>query len=140
MKEKTHYVTKQREQIISALKNMEGKDITIKDLLGYFERNDIKISRATLYRNLESLAKDKIIRKYTLSNEKSAKFEYINDNSDCKNHFHFKCESCGKLIHFNCEVFKNAQNHLAKEHGFDINHFNTVIYGECKSCMEKHHL
>lgn len=136
MKEKAYYSTKQREKIIKALKELEGKDITIKDLLDYFKNNDIKIGQATLYRNLESLVEENIVRKYTLANERSARFEYIADVKDCHNHFHFKCEKCGKLIHFNCETFLKAQNHLAQEHGFDINHLNTVIYGECRSCTK----
>lgn len=137
MKEKIYYSTKQREEIIKALKSMEGKDISINDLLEYFKSNDIKISRATLYRNLDSLVSDKIIRKYTLQNEKSARFEYLKNCDECDNHFHFKCENCGKLIHFNCDILKEAQTHLALEHGFNINHFNSVIYGECRSCIAK---
>lgn len=139
MKDKIHYETKQRAQIIKALQDLQGKDITIKDLQEYFKTNKIKIGQATLYRNLENLAHEKIVRKYSLANEKSARFQYLNNISDCDNHLHFKCEKCGKLLHVHCDIFLKAQKHLAKEHGFDINHLNTVIYGKCKSCVNIDH-
>ena len=44
------------------------------------------------------------IRKYHISENSSACFEYIGDGSQCKNHCHAMCSICGRVLHIQNEL------------------------------------
>ena len=60
-------------------------------------------------------------------------YQYV-DGQHCKEHFHLKCEKCNKIIHLECNEFKDVQNHIAKEHDFELDNIKTVFYGICNNC------
>jgi Fur family ferric uptake transcriptional regulator len=46
-----------------------------------------------------------------------------------------KCETCGSLIHVDCDFLNEIEKHLFKTHNFRINTLKTVFYGICKKCL-----
>ena len=46
------------------------------------------------------------IRKYHISENSSACFEYIGDGSQCKNHCHAMCSICGRVLHIQNELLR----------------------------------
>lgn len=131
------YNTRQKEIIMDFMKSRHGEHVTINDISRHFIENDIKIGVATLYRHMDKLVSDGVVKKYSLDGQTSAYYEYTGDCDECHSHHHFKCEQCGKLIHFECELLSTATEHLAKEHGFDVNSLKTMFYGKCDSCAKK---
>ena len=95
------------------------------------------ISKATIYRQLESLVDEGILNKYVLDPNSPACFEYVDENSHAGPDvcFHCKCEKCGKLIHLHCDELKEIQNHLYNEHRFRMDPIRTVFYGLCDECV-----
>ena len=139
MADKGKYRTKQRTALMDYVTSIPGQHFTAADACGYFHDKKIPIGTTTVYRQIEKLVDEGVLRKYIIDETSSACFEYAGDiNSDrCKEHFHMKCEVCGKLIHLECNDIQMLQKHIEEHHDFRINPFRTVFYGTCGACMKK---
>ena len=132
---KTSYKTKQQELLFSYLKEVQGKHFTAEDVRAHFAKKELSIGIATIYRQLEKLVAEGKIQKYFIDEHSAACFEYAGEN--CKTdeqHFHLKCEICGRLIHLECDELTELGKHLQNEHNFTLNPFRTVFYGICADC------
>ncbi|MDR1251595.1 MAG: transcriptional repressor [Treponema sp.] len=132
-KRPVNYHTRQGQHILDYMRSLGDRHVTVNQLVRYFE--DIKdgIGQTTIYRHLERLAAEGTIRKYTVSG--GACYQYISDNTKCREHFHLKCEICGSLIHEDCELLDEIELHLRVGHNFQINVLKTIFYGTCKTCL-----
>ena len=130
---KNRYNTKQRERILTYLKDNKDSNITAEEILNHFNSIGEKIGKATVYRFLNNLVKENIIKKYMVEGRNCSCYQYI-EGQNCEEHFHLKCEKCNKIIHLECDEFKEVQNHIAKEHKFQLDNLKTVFYGICESC------
>lgn len=136
--QKAAYKTKQQDLLYSYLREMQGKHFTAEDVRTHFEQKKISIGIATIYRQLEKLVNEGKIQKYFIDDHSAACFEYAGDDcSKNEQHFHLKCELCGRLIHLECEELQELGGHLKTEHGFVINPLRTVFYGVCTDCLCK---
>ncbi len=134
---KNRYNTKQREKILSYLKENRDSNITAEEILAHFnlENND-GIGKSTVYRYLNDLVKQNIVKKYMVENRNCSCYQYIEDQN-CSEHYHLKCEKCNKIIHLECEEFENVRNHISKEHDFELDSVKTILYGLCKDCRKE---
>ena len=133
-----NYKTKQRANILDYLKQNNEKHITAEDIINYFKKNGTPIGKSTIYRYLDNLVKENIIRKYvSAENGTAACFQYINNQDECTNHYHMKCTNCGSLIHLACDEINELSNHIYKEHKFMLDTCKTVLYGICEKCLSK---
>ena len=134
---KNVYKTKQQNLLYSYMKEIQGKHFTAEDVHLYFEKKNITLGIATIYRQLEKLVADGVVLKYFLGEHSAACFEYSGETCEKEEgHFHLKCEKCGQLIHLNCDDIREMCGHLKKEHGFALNPYRTVFYGLCESCQK----
>ena len=132
---KTVYKTKQQDLLFNYITPMKGSHFTAEDVRIHFEERNISIGIATIYRQLEKLVSEGKIQKYFIDEHSAACFEYDGENCNAESeHFHLKCEQCGKLIHLECEELSELGGHLKNEHGFTLNPLRTVFYGICKDC------
>jgi Fur family ferric uptake transcriptional regulator len=134
-KRPANYRTRQGQCILDYMKSLKGGHVTINDIVRHFEDAEELIGQTTVYRHLEKLAAKGKIRKYVLHDGKSACYQYIENEKKCREHFHLKCESCGALIHMDCELLDEIEKHLLRRHNFQINMLKTVFYGTCKKCL-----
>ena len=96
------------------------------------------IGKSTVYRYLDNLVQENIIRKYVSSESGvAACFQYINNQIECNNHYHLKCTKCGNLLHLNCNEINELSNHIFEEHKFKLDTCKTVLYGTCEICLSK---
>ena len=138
MTTKSKYKTKQQEEILVYLREVEGEHVTVADILAHFKDMGNPIGTATVYRHLEKMVDEGIVNKYSIDGTSSACFEYIGSGSHSSDGcFHYKCEKCGKLVHLHCDEFKELAEHLSREHNFKLNPMRTVFYGICKECREE---
>jgi Fur family ferric uptake transcriptional regulator len=120
------------------MRTLGDNHVTVNQLVNRFAgRGEAGISQTTIYRQLEKLLVQGKIRKYLLSDGESACYQYVEDGSLCREHFHLKCEACGELIHADCELLDAIDRHLFADHDFKINALKTVLYGTCKKCLNK---
>lgn len=122
------YQTDYSEQLLDFFKKHSDQSIPSLKVLEEFQS---KMNRATVYRKLNSLVEQKLVRKSYNLEKKCYEYQYGND---CDNHLHLICKSCGKLIHLNCESAKEFVKHICKEHDFVMDQGSTMIFGLCKEC------
>ena len=134
MSTRSNYRTRQQNCLIDYLTQHEGQHFTAAQIHAHFAEGDQSIGTATVYRQLEKLVDEGVVRRYKLETEESAYYEYVGDNPGCSAHLHCKCERCGTLIHMDCEELEAIRRHLLEEHGFLWNPRRTVFYGICEAC------
>ncbi|MFR3812652.1 MAG: Fur family transcriptional regulator [Ruminococcus callidus] len=126
------YKTKQREYILAFLQNSAGRHITVAELVRHLQDNETPVGTATVYRTLEQLVEEGIVRKYVLDGKSSACYQFLSGEPHaCTEHFHLKCTQCGQLFHVSCDYLNQLGEHLLEHHGFVIDHTKTVLYGLC---------
>ena len=128
------YNTKQRQIVLGLIKEFDGEHVTAEALLSIINERKLDISRATLYRVLDLLVEEGLLKKIIVDNKTSACFQLC-DHLD-HHHFHLICEKCGKLIHLDCEEVDELIEHISKEHDFDVNASRVVLYGICHDCKK----
>ena len=88
----------------------------VEDIYQQLRNNNINVSRATLYRTIDVLVKNKMVRKMDVGEGKSL-YEPRLDND---HHDHMICVDTGKIIEFYDEELETLQETIAKEHGYKI--------------------
>lgn len=130
------YNTKQKAAIFELLRENEGKHFTADDIISSLSSDNISIGKATVYRYLEKLVSENVVRKYEISKSDAACYEYLGgeESSMCSNHYHLKCTICNKLFHISCRNLNSISEHILSEHRFKIDKSKTVFYGICEKC------
>lgn len=123
--------------ILTFLKANSNKHVTAAEIISFLSNSEIPVGSATVYRYLDKLVSNDVIRKYYLDEKTGACYQFIEDNNECHEHFHMKCTKCGKLHHTDCSYMKSLSGHVFEHHGFKVNSSKTVLYGKCEECEEK---
>lgn len=132
-----NYNTKQRQIILDFLKKSNSTHITVDEISAELVKSNSPVGKATVYRYLEKLVLEGLVRKYQMPEGKSACFQYISGKETCAEHFHLKCDSCGELFHMECDFLTNVNGHIYEDHNFIINSSKTVFYGVCEKCRDQ---
>lgn len=128
------YKTKQRKQILAFLSENQEIHLTAQEVCDRLSQAGIQVGKATVYRTLNKLAAEGILRKFAAQKGDAACFEYIEGEHICQS-YHLKCVHCGELIHLDCDRVTGFQEHLFQEHGFQVDRAKTVFYGSCAACI-----
>ena len=134
---KTNYKTKQKSAIMQCIQIIGDKHFTIDSVCEILLQRGENVGRTTVYRCVEKLSKDGVLRKYAAVSGESTCYQYVGENKHCHEHFHLKCEKCGSLIHMECHEMESFAKHIKSNHGFCLNPLKTVIYGICEACTTK---
>ena len=130
------YKTKQRDLILNYMTSHRESHVTVNGISDHLASHGTPIGTATIYRQLEKLVEQGVVRKYTVDSSTCACFQYVEPDMKCHEHFHLKCERCGKLIHLECDFVRELASHVQSEHGFAIDPLRTVFYGVCRDCAD----
>lgn len=136
MTESQGYRTKQRAIIEKVFAENSGH-ITIDGLLNDLKKRGETVGRTTVYRTLEKLVNEGKARKYSSSMGESVCYQYTEKSHKCTEHFHLKCDGCGRLIHIECEHITGLSKHIKKDHKFTVNNLKTILYGICEDCAKQ---
>ena len=129
--------TKQKSIILDVIRALKGRHFTVDDIMDILKSKNISIGRATVYRFIKQLEDMGEIRKYHISENSSACFEYIGDGSQCKNHCHAMCSICGRVLHIQNELLDSFAEKIKEQDDFEIDDSRTVFYGICSNCKKK---
>lgn len=138
METSTSYKTKQRDQILDCLIQNKDRHITADEITARLGGENAPVGKTTVYRYLDKLVSQGIVRKYFIEEGKSACYQYMDNDSVCNEHFHLKCTGCGKLIHLECRYMGALDSHIREHHAFAVDHSKTVLYGKCIDCTHRH--
>ena len=137
MNPRSKYRTKQREILLGYFEAVPGVHVTAGDICEYFKAHGAPIGQSTIYRNLESLVDEGVIKKYVIDGNSPACFEDVqpDGHEDTEICFHCKCEKCGRLIHLDCDELNEMQSYLKAEHRGALDTLRTVYYEQCEQSM-----
>ncbi len=137
MERQSTYHTKQKARILAYFEENPHRHITAAELIQALSKNGTSIGAATVYRQLERLEQNGLLRRYTADERGSACWQYGGEEAKagtCHSHFHLKCTKCGVLIHLDCTHLAELTDHIRTEHGFSIAPERTTFYGICSQC------
>lgn len=133
----TSYKTKQRDQILDCLIKNKDRHITADEIRIALIEEKSSVGKTTVYRYLDKLVSQGIVRKYLVEGGKSACYQYMERNDVCNSHFHLKCIDCGQLFHLECDYLGELDTHIRDHHDFYVDNSKTVLYGHCGACAGK---
>ena len=121
--------TKQREAILKVLRGTTSHPAA--DWIYNEVRKEIpNISLGTVYRNLKLLRECGEILEIDLGST-SSRF-----NGNAANHYHFRCEKCGRVFDIDEPVDEKINQRIARKTGFKISHHWLEFRGLCKRCQK----
>ena len=107
--------TDQRQAIWDEIRNSnehrDAEDIYLK-----LKEKNVKVSRATVYRTIDVLVKNRLVRKMDVGDGRSL-YEPRLDN---EHHDHMICLDTGDIIEFYNKELEDLQDTIAKKHGYKV--------------------
>lgn len=130
------YTTASRTKILEYLKKNGDRTVNVNDISNYLKENQSEVNITTIYRYLDKLAKEGTVIKYVAEKGNQAVYQYVEQGHHCDEHLHLKCVKCGCIIHLECDFMREIAEHIKKDHGFELQCKNSIIYGMCSKCQE----
>lgn len=127
------YSTRQKREVLGFLQEHDLENFSVDDVVSRLQSGGSRIGRSTVYRYLESLAEQGSVRKYQNA-QGVTQYQHVEDDGRCAHHFHMLCKRCGALLHVDCERMNALTEHIAEEHGFQLDPRETVLVGICARC------
>lgn len=121
--------TNQRVAILDFLKENKSHP-TAEEIFDVVKQTLPRISKATVYKNLITLADNNLIKEVNVKGV--ARFE-----ANTESHHHIICITCGKIIDYESrELIDYALNLIKDRKEFVINNVETNFYGYCANCYK----
>ena len=112
--------TKQRQQVWDEIRrsseHRDAEQIYIQINKIARKKQDLKVSRATVYRTIDVLVKNNLVRKMELGDGRALYEHKIDDG----HHDHIICIETGKIIEFYDEDLENLQENIVKKYGYKL--------------------
>lgn len=123
--------SKQRETVLEVIKNTRTHP-TAEEIYSMALKVEPKISKSTVYRNINILVENGVIKRITIPNRPD-RYDYLYDN-----HQHAICTECRKVFDFYYSfdkesIEKSITEQLGKEFEIDC----VKIVGICEDCKSK---
>jgi Fur family peroxide stress response transcriptional regulator len=122
--------TRQRKAILDVLHRADSHP-TADDIYDEVRKIIPNISKGTVYRNLKVLQDTGRISELNLSGTVS-RYE-----GNHENHYHFRCERCGRVFDLEEPVDKSLDKRVEKSTGFKVSYHQLEFRGICKDCRKK---
>ena len=122
-------ITKQKEAILRVLGGTNTHP-TAEWIYEEVKKEIPNISLGTVYRNLRLLGESGEILQLDLCGSLS-RFDCRTDN-----HYHFRCEGCGRVFDVDEPVDKNINERVAERTGFEIMCHRLEFRGLCQECQK----
>jgi Fe2+ or Zn2+ uptake regulation protein len=108
--------TKQRQEVWDEIRiSSEHRDAE-EIYIAINKNKDLKVSRATVYRTIDVLVKNNLVRKMELGDGRALYEHKIDDG----HHDHIICVETGKIIEFYNEDLEILQENIVKKHGYEL--------------------
>jgi Fur family ferric uptake transcriptional regulator len=107
--------TSQRQSVWDEIRGShEHRDA--EDIYMCIRNNDVRVSRATVYRTIDVLVKNRLVRKMEVGDGRSRYEPRLDD----EHHDHMICEETGDIIEFFNEELENLQEKIANDHVYTV--------------------
>jgi Fur family peroxide stress response transcriptional regulator len=125
--------SKQREAILALLRSTDSHP-TADWIYDQVRREMRSISLGTVYRNLRVLCECGKAQEIDMTGA-HARFD-----GNPENHYHFRCDNCGRVFDGVGAVDKELDQRVARETGFQISHHRLEFRGLCTGCQRVENL
>lgn len=129
LKERGHRVTPERLALFREIYSHHSH-IDADALLESMQAAGRKISRATLYRNLDLMARYGFVEKRRMGGNRYL-YEHVHAGL---RHDHLVCSQCGRLVEFVSPGIEAMQREICRAHGFDPDQHTLQIHSLCEDC------
>ncbi len=128
-KENLRY-TQQRQSIWDELcSSEEHRDA--EEIYLSLRKKGVNASRATVYRTIDVLVKNKLVRKLELGDGKAL----YENKIDSHHHDHLICVKCGKIEEFMDQTIENRQDKIVEDMGFKMIRHIHQLFVLCDECQ-----
>ena len=131
VREHGHRLTPQRRLVLEILTHSQDH-LDAESIFLKAKQRDEHISLATVYRSLALLKEIGLIVEHSLG-EDHAHFETAQPSP----HYHFTCESCGRVIEFSAPEIDTILQQLCREKEIQISETHFFVTGKCRTCQQK---
>ena len=132
LRRRGHRVTSERLALLDEIYTHHSH-LDAEAVLESMKQKGLKISRATVYRNLDLLAECGLVRKQRLGNNRFL-FEHVHPG---QRHDHLICRHCGRVVEFVSAGIAAMQTEICRAHGFDPREVSLQVHGVCMECSSK---
>jgi Fur family ferric uptake transcriptional regulator len=131
LRDRGQRVTGERLALFDEIFSLHGH-IDAEELLGAMKARGLKISRATVYRNLDLLVESGFARRQQLGS-RGFLYEHVHAGQQ---HDHLVCTGCGRVVEFVSPGIAALQAEICRAHGFVPTRHALQIAGLCNRCAE----
>ena len=131
MRQRGLRVTGERLRLFEEIFSRHGH-IDAEDLLAGLREQGAKISRATVYRNLDLLVDCGVVTKHRLGRNRFL-YEHLHKG---QRHDHLVCAACGRVVEFVSPGIVALQSEICRAHGFVSTIHTLQISSLCQACAE----
>lgn len=131
LRDRGQRVTGERLALFDEIFSLHGH-IDAEELLAAMKARGLKISRATVYRNLDLLVESGLARKSRLGS-RGFLYEHMHAGQQ---HDHLVCTGCGRVVEFVSPGIAALQSEICRAHGFVPARHTLQIAGLCTRCAE----
>ncbi len=122
--------TIQGQLVLDAVSQL-GNHPTADDVYNHVEKLYPNISKATVYRNLNSLAEDGLLLKISVP-DAADRFDHTLDK-----HYHIKCMICKEFMDLNIAYMHDLDDKVSELTKYKILSHDVAFKGICKKCLNK---
>jgi len=108
--------TSQRQAVWDEIKNNNNTHQDAEEIYTQIKLNGVQVSRATVYRTIDVLVKNNLIRKMDVGEGRSL-YEMRREN---EHHDHMICIETGDIIEFFDSELEELQDKIAEKHGYRV--------------------
>lgn len=122
-------VTAERRALLRAI-FAQHRHIDAEEILAAVRASGHKISRATVYRNLELMVAAGVVSRVRLPGGRTV-FEHLHPGLE---HDHLSCRGCGRIVEFVSPGIAALLVEICRAHEFDTDEPQLQIVGLCRAC------
>jgi Fur family ferric uptake transcriptional regulator/Fur family peroxide stress response transcriptional regulator len=121
-------LTTQRRLILDVLKASD-EHLEADALHDRARKRDPGLSLATVYRTLSLLKQMGLVEEHRLG-EGHSHYEAVQEEP----HYHFTCQSCGKVTEFDTPLVAQIKRELCRRKGIQVTRAHLHLTGYCRDC------
>lgn len=122
-------MTKRRQMIYEYFKQHPNDHPTAEEVYLALKKEDSKIGVATVYRNLNTLVSQGLLKEINLYKQ-GVRYDLIEVE-----HYHFLCDRCGTIENIKFATLDHVDHEIEQELQSKITSKDVLFHGICKDCL-----